>query len=346
MFPYFVILFIVLIWVKLEKYALNRRSFWVPLLLLSGLGGVRSNLVGTDSIVYTDPFVSNIVFNFSDFNSDIEFGYQALSFFILSFTKNYAFLFLVTSFFVVFCYLYILKKISKNYFYSVFLYITLGVYTFFFNGLRQGLAMAIFAIATPALINRKPVKYILITLIASLFHISALLMIPFYFIVGFKIRIELKVIAIFIFSFLVSKFAIEFLSSSNDRYEHYTQVSENAGGYWTLLFYCLLGMFFYIFGAKIRNINTEYNILEQVFICGLALVTPLALLQTDPSGPQRLLYYFAWFVVLLLPMVLSKINSLFINILVVAFFLLYFYLTTSRFADLNPYIVNDFFRIF
>ncbi|MDY7210186.1 EpsG family protein, partial [Acinetobacter baumannii] len=149
-----------------------------------------------------------------------------------------------------------------------------------------------------------------------------------------------------LFSFLVSKFAIEFLSSSNDRYEHYTQTADNAGGYWTLLFYSLLAIIFYFVGSKIRNVNSEYNILEQFFICGIALVLPLALLETDPSGPQRLLYYFTWFVVLLLPIVLNKINSFFINILVIAFFLLYFYLTTSRFADLNPYIMNDFFRIF
>jgi hypothetical protein len=346
MLPYFTVLFLVIIWVALEKYALNRRSFWVPLFLLSILGGVRSNLVGTDSIVYADPFISNIRFTFADFNPDIEFGYQILSFLILSFTKNYAFLFLITAFFIVFSYLCILRKVSKDYLFSVFLYITLGVYTFFFNGLRQGLAMAIFAMATPALINRKPIKYILIVLLASLFHVSALIMIPFYFIINLKVKLEIKAISVFLFSFWVSKFAIQFLSSSNDRYEHYTQVSENAGGYWTLLFYFILGIFFYIFGLKIRNINSEYYILEQFFICGLALVFPLALLGTDPSGPQRLLYYFAWFVVLLLPFVLNKINSIFVKLLAILLFLLYFFLTTSRFADLNPYVINDFFRIF
>ncbi|WP_407484928.1 EpsG family protein [Acinetobacter baumannii] len=346
MIIYFIVLFLIMLWVILEKHSINRKAFWVPLLLLTFFGGFRSNLVGTDSIVYTDPFVSNFDISYFKLDYNIEVGYQIFSYLLLSLTKNYMYLFLSTSFFIVFCYLYIIRKYSRDYVFSVFLYITLGIYTFFFNGLRQGLAMAIFATATPALIKREPIKYFLIIFIASLFHISALLMIPFYFIVNFKVKIEIKAITIFLLSFLGSKFAIEFLSSSNDRYEHYTQAADNAGGYWTLSFYSLLGVVFYFLGSKIRNINLEYNILEQFFICGLALVLPLALLGTDPSGPQRLLYYFVWFVVLLLPMILNKINSFFINMLVVVFFLLYFYLTTSRFADLNPYIVNDFFRVF
>ncbi|MFW6499266.1 EpsG family protein [Acinetobacter baumannii] len=343
---YFIVLFSVMFWIILEKYSIRRKAFWVPLLLLTFLGGFRSNLVGTDSIVYTDPFVSNFDISYFKLDYNIEVGYQIFSYLLLSITKNYMYLFLSTSFFIVFCYLYTIRKYSKNYVLSVFLYITLGIYTFYFNGLRQGLAMAIFATATPALLNKKPIKYFFIIFVASLFHISALLMIPFYFVVNLKVKIEIKGICIFLFSFLVSKFAIEFLSSSNDRYEHYTQTADNAGGYWTLLFYSLLAIIFYFVGSKIRNVNSEYNILEQFFICGIALVLPLALLETDPSGPQRLLYYFTWFVVLLLPIVLNKINSFFINILVIAFFLLYFYLTTSRFADLNPYIMNDFFRIF
>ena len=65
MLPYLLVLSFVIFWIVLEKQALNRKSFWVPLIVLSLFAGIRSFRVGTDSWNYTRDFRSSLdVYNF------------------------------------------------------------------------------------------------------------------------------------------------------------------------------------------------------------------------------------------------------------------------------------------
>jgi hypothetical protein len=43
-----------------EKYSLNRRAFWVPVLALSLFAGIRSYRVGTDTGAYVSNYISNL----------------------------------------------------------------------------------------------------------------------------------------------------------------------------------------------------------------------------------------------------------------------------------------------
>lgn len=346
MFPYLLVLFLVLFFVLYEKKVLGRKAIIVPLFLLIALSTLRSNRVGTDSGAYTAAYVQkNYPYEYG-FNKDIEYGYQLLDSLVLSFTYNYVWLFFITSMIVVLAYLFTIKKLSINYLYSILIFITFGFYTFFFNGLRQGIAMAICFFGLPYLIERRVIAYSFVVFIASLFHISALTMIPIYFLVILKIKLEFKILACLIASILASQILIEYLAQSNSRYEHYTQEAEQAGGYITLAFYFLIGLVVYFTGYKIRNQDIKFNNFEQILLCGLALVFPIALLGTDPSGPQRILYYFVSTVILLIPYVLRKFNSIYVNILFIAFTIVYFILTTMRFSNLYPYYINTMFGIF
>lgn len=124
MTPYILILIFVMFWIAFEKYSLNRRAFWIPLLALSLFASMRSYLVGTDTRTYTADFRNNLDIEYFIFNEDIEYGYQLLSYIILNFTHNYFWLFFISSIIVVGSYLYIFKKISKDYFLSIYIFIT------------------------------------------------------------------------------------------------------------------------------------------------------------------------------------------------------------------------------
>lgn len=346
MLPYLILLALIIFWIVLEYKALNRRAFWVPWLMLSLFAGMRSFRVGTDSGNYTKEFRSGLdIYNFR-FSETIELGYQLLEYSLLSITKNYFWLFFITALIVTFCYLKTIKKYSTNYWFSVFLYITLGYYTFFFNGLRQGISMAIFTIALPFLIEKKIIPYLLVCLIGSLFHISALFMIPFYFIVNLRIKPFYKIVATFLGSLLTSRFAVSYVAETNERYEGYTQVSESAGGYLILGFQVMLVVFVYsiIYIYKIKDKN--FLKMFTFYASGVLFVVPLALLGTNPSGPQRLLSYFTWTLVLILPFIFRRLNNAYAYIVAVVLFLIYFVLTTSRFSNLTPYIINPIFEIF
>lgn len=345
MLPYFLVLSFVLIWILLERKTLNRKAFWVPLVALSLFAGMRSYRVGTDSGSYTRDFRTNLdVYNF-EFNELVEPGYQALEYGLLKITHNYFWLFFITALIVVYCYLSIIKKYSVNYLFSVFLFITLGVYTFFFNGLRQGLAMAIFALALPYLLEKRLVPYLLICFLASLFHTTALFMIPFYFLVNLRIKPLNKILLVFIGSLFTSKFLISYLADTNERYEGYATAAEKAGGLLTLGFYTVL-LFLIYFVIRLYKIRDDYLIkLFTFYATGIVFLIPVAMLGANPSGPQRLLTYFTWTLVLILPFIFKRINNLYVTSTAIILFVVYFILTTTRFSNLTPYMLNPIFEI-
>lgn len=347
MLPYLVVLTVVMIWMIVEQTSISRKSYWMPLFLLSLFAGIRKYSVGTDSGTYTKIFRNNTDVNNFNFGEHVEPAYQLLTYLILLCTHNYYWLFFITALIVVSSYLYIIKKLSSNYILSVFFFITLGTYTFFFNGLRQGLAMAILALSTPYLINKKIIKFILIVILASLFHGTALIIIPFYFLLHLQIKIIYKLIIIFVTTFLTSSFLISYLASNNPRYEVYTQESER-GGLVVLSFNIVMVLFLYIVNAidKHKTIfNRDTNQLLQLYAMGTVFVIPFAIQGLPPSGPQRMLNYFSWVLVLLLPMALQKINNVGVYILAIVLSLTYFILTTTSFSGLTPYNFNPIFKI-
>lgn len=332
-------------WIFLEERSLNRKAFWMPLLVLVFFASLRSHLVGTDTGAYTANFRSALDPHYYYFRENVEYGYQILEYSLLKLSHNYFWLFLTSSLIVVGCYLYTLKKISKDYFLSVFIFVAFGFYLFYLNGLRQGLAMALVTLATPYLIDKKFLKYLFFIIIASSFHKTALIMILFYFFIHLKLKIELKAIFIFLGSFLISGPAVIYLASINEKYSSYAEVSELKGGYLTLLFYFLISLSSYFFYKKYSIKDNSYYVLMQLHIYGVLFLIPVALLGADPSGPQRLLFYFVWVASLIIPFILNRINNGFIYFTFIVLAFLY-YIMVLGFGNLLPYQLNEIFRIF
>ena len=346
MLPYLLVLGFVMFWIVLERKTLKRKAFFMPLIALSLFAGLRSYLVGTDSGTYTRNFRSNLnVYNF-EFEKGVETGYQILEYILLRINADYFWLFFITSISIVCAYLSIIRKYSVNYSFSVFLFITLGIYTFFFNGLRQGIAMAIFSLATPYLLEKKFFPYLAICVFASLFHITALFMIPFYFLVNLGIKPLYKIVLTFLGSLFISSFLINYIAATNQRYESYTEISEEAGGLLTLGFYTILLLFIYLI-IHLYKIKDRYVIkLFTFYAIGVVSIIPISMLGEMASGPQRLITYFTWTLVLILPIIFKKINNIYVTSTAVVLFLVYFVLTTTRFSNLTPYMINSIFEIF
>jgi transmembrane protein EpsG len=82
---------------------------------------------------------------------------------------------------------------------SIFLFlVSPSGYGFCVNGMRQGISAAIFLFSIKYIIEENFYKYCGILLIASLFHVSALILIPFYFIRLLKFRRNLYLIIIIV----------------------------------------------------------------------------------------------------------------------------------------------------
>ena len=76
------------------------------------------------------------------------------------------------------------RTYSEDYWFSIFLFIASTDYlSWTFNGIRQFMAVVIIYAATPLIVRKKYIPSILIILLASTMHQSALLMIPVIFII-------------------------------------------------------------------------------------------------------------------------------------------------------------------
>ena len=99
----------------------------------------------------------------------------------------------------------VFRKYSSDYWLSVFLFIAATDYiSWMFNGIRQFIAVVIVLAGTKWLLEKRYIPYIILVLFASLFHQTALIMIPIAFIVRGKawngktiLFIVLSVIAVF-----------------------------------------------------------------------------------------------------------------------------------------------------
>lgn len=81
---------------------------------------------------------------------------------------------------------YFFYKYSSNYVFTIFLFITTGGFMWLVNGVRQFLAVSLILFFVDWIINRKIFSFLLIVFIAYFIHSSALLWVPFCFIVHFK----------------------------------------------------------------------------------------------------------------------------------------------------------------
>lgn len=148
--------------------------------------GLRSGV--TDTYVYIDMFNEYPLWpDAKEFITDPdarEPGFRVFSILIKTYiSQDYQpWLFIIASISGI-CIMYPLYKYSCNYGLSVFLFMTSCQFTWMLNGIRQFLVAAILFACTPLILKNKPIPYIIIVLILSSIHTSALIMIPAYFIV-------------------------------------------------------------------------------------------------------------------------------------------------------------------
>lgn len=124
----------------------------------------------------------------------------------------------------------VLYKYSRLFEVSMFVFIASGLFTVSMNGIRQTLAASIIFAATYFLLKGNWKSFILVVLLASTIHNSALIFIPIYFIVRrkawSKVTFSLLGVAILI-TLMYSTFSSALFDAlSNTEYGHYSNFSE------------------------------------------------------------------------------------------------------------------------
>ena len=99
-----------------------------------------------------------------------------------------------------------LYKYSENDYLCILSFIMIGMFTYLFSGIRQGIAVSLFTLSYDYIIDKKPWKFIIVTIIAMGFHISAIVTLPAYILVRIlkKVKIEYSILMCCFLGFLTS----------------------------------------------------------------------------------------------------------------------------------------------
>ncbi len=95
---------------------------------------------------------------------------------------DYQFFVTIISLFVMFSYMRFIMKYSPSPIQSVLFFLGLLYYSILFDILKQAVAMAILLFAFDAIMEKRPVRFAILVVIASLFHFPALVFLPAYWI--------------------------------------------------------------------------------------------------------------------------------------------------------------------
>lgn len=351
MFPYFIFLFLVILlaYPTFMGKKPNKVGLIFLFLIMTCFAGFRSSKVGTDTGGYARGFEEA---NYE--NREIGAGLSALTdepaFYYLNKLLggiSHEYIVLLTGIAAVFCF-FALRSVSR---YStmpalsLFVFITMGYYTFVFNAARQGIAMAIYMIAIPLLFQKRFWPYVIVVLCAAMFHETIVVAIPLYFV--FQIRYSWKSMIVVIGGGLLLGYLLPTLLSYSvtleDRYILYTEGSAT-GGYMLTLFYLILVLFFIIQRKSMKKeVLEQYDIYLHMLLIGSSIYLVVSITQSYVEL-TRFAAYFQLSSIFLWAMLWrdrKKPLPLLVYIVAILGHLGYFAIFLSRMANLTPYILNE-----
>lgn len=226
-------------------------------------------------------------------------GFQCFTKFFNSISdENYQLYIAVIAAFVIISLYHFLKKYSVNPFLSIMWYLGILYYIFMFSALKQSIAMAILLWAFDALLERRLIKYIVIVIIAVLFHGPALILLPAYWLSRIKIGKNYVILLVAALAFTFA-FRSQILSLMLNYYESGETMADSPEFIGGKVIYMML----VIAIAIIMRVPDERDHLYCVMLifAGVALVLQTFCYYNNIF--ERLADYYYQFSILLIPMI-------------------------------------------
>lgn len=185
---------------------------------------------------------------------------------------------------------------------SILMHFGLLFYIFHFSALKQSLAMSILLFAVGAIFRKKPVLFLLLVAVASMFHFPALVFLPAYWIANMRLgRGYLIVLAL---AFLVTYFMRDqFVEWMTDTYS--TQIFENEMrflGNKVIVMVAILVM-----AVIVRPPDAEDNVYSG-FLMLMGVATVIQTFAGYNNTFERLADYYFQTAVILIPMIFEPVK--------------------------------------
>lgn len=324
---------------KLPIFFFTIPSF-VILFILSAFRGDFT----TDYKNYTDLFYLYNKFSFIELykaNFQNEIGFIYLNKIIGLFTNDAIYFFIITTLVILFGFFHHLKKYSVNVWLSILMFVTAGSYYASFNITRHIFAVAIIFAGSKFLYERRFIKWVLVVLIATLFHKTAIIMIPFYFILNFRINIKnwLLIITGSVAVFLLFDNIVDI--AQQYFYEQYT---DNSYGMWgQAITNIVLPVAFLMFNLlNIKKLNPE-NITHRIWFNAGIFYAFFNILALQIEMVERLGRFFAPYSLLLIPLMFSKMQNK--NLRVIYMMVLIIMLVLYNYVILSDSVFDPYYFI-
>ena len=169
-----------------------QRWHWVTVIMLVLpyilWAGCRTNFIDTITYIQTFNMVPSSIAQIPAYlaYNDKDQGFSVLMIVLKSLgIRDFHTFFMFIAMFQILCMVYTFRKYSENFWISMFLFVVSTDYiSWMHNGIRQFIAVCMTFAAFDLLVKRRYVPFILIVLLASTIHGSALLMIPFAYVMS------------------------------------------------------------------------------------------------------------------------------------------------------------------
>ena len=288
MIPYFILLLIVVLLSQTISKKATHKIFSLPIILilftLVAFAAIRKVGVGTDSGNYVGIFTS-LDYDFKDgFKAigSIEIGFLFLNYLLVKITDQYWILFTGISSISVYLYVLVFRIKSLDLRLSIFIFITSAIYLFSFNGARQGMAAAFVALAILYAMDKKIKLFLLFVFLSTLFHKTAIIMLPFYYLINIRFSL-LNVFLLFCISFLPINFLAEILSLADEntieRFSEY--IDRGATGVELLtLFFIINNIVLIYFRKEISKLNLK-NYDKLLFLANVHTIIYIVIVLTE-----------------------------------------------------------------
>lgn len=238
-------------------------------------------------------------------SSNIENGYEFLN---KIFPNFYLLIVALSFFYIAVIYWLIKNNVKKEYIWiSIFIF-CVNPYLFLINlsALRQCIAICLFVIATEHIIKKNLVKYIAIILLAGLFHQSALLLLPVYFVINTKsfnrkhVAVIVVIVAVLLFRFNISELVNKVIGwLGNSSYAYYASSDRTNSLRATIL--SSLYMIYVL--LNINKISGKKAVYIKLYLIG----SILGVVAFRMSMITRIQMYFDIFSVVAIPSIIERI---------------------------------------
>lgn len=343
----------------LSLIKLNRLTYvvlsFLPLFIISA---IRSPSVGNDAYNYTQLFHQYSNISWSEvFSQDIEPSFVAFCK-LISYISNDGQWFLIASSFLI-CIL-VAKFVfnnSNDIVFSAFLFVSYYFYFYSFSAIRQYIALGLAINAFYYFKEKKIVKTIIFYTLALSFHYTALIYLPVFILSKLKCsKRNITVIALLCISIIVFfRSAATYIIVQFDRYSYYRDdIDSFTGRGWDIniilyiFFFVIIILGIYILKRDTKFKNTFFkenirfdNAYSDIYNYLIFMMISLSLYMVSVSLTMaaRANHYYAIFLIVYIPLILSKMSYKNRRIFKVAIKILFFIYCVFMLMRNNYYVL-------